>query len=320
MAEEHWKKFPPKPIQDENSINCTGSHYFQSKNCKQCFEVSEAEDSKFLWLVVRGIKDTYDVSNWGGNMSLCYECCNVGEGVSGIKFGQEGGDGSLNAEYCKLMSGGSNLFGCVSITKANYVIFNKQYSKEEYEFMREKIVKHMNEMPYVDKKGNVYKYGEFFPIEISAVSYNESIANKFLQLSREEIISQGYKYQEQENREYEITMKSAEIPDHIKDAANSILNEVIECEKCQKGFRIIPMELNFLRDRNYPLPRECPFCRIQGKYNEWIKDLRLIPRVCDKCALILRPNLPRRKRLLFIAKNAGRRSTFKACVVIYIYI
>ena len=35
LAEEHWKKFPPKPEQKEFSVNSTGSHVFSAKNCKQ---------------------------------------------------------------------------------------------------------------------------------------------------------------------------------------------------------------------------------------------------------------------------------------------
>jgi formylmethanofuran dehydrogenase subunit E len=43
------------------------------------------------------------------------------------------------------------------------------------------------------------------------------------------------------------------------------------------------MELSFLRNMNLPLPRRCPFCRINEKFNQWVKNLRVIPRICDKC-------------------------------------
>jgi len=48
-----------------------------------------------------------------------------------------------------------------------HCILNKQYSKEEYEALAPKIIQHMNDMPYTDKKGRVYKYGEFFPTELA---------------------------------------------------------------------------------------------------------------------------------------------------------
>jgi len=282
-AEEHWKTMPPKPVEDEMTINCTGSHVFQSKNCKQCFEVVGAEDSKFLFLIPNPpIKDCYDISSWGDNLSLSYECCNVGEQASGLKFCNESGLGLVNAEYCKL-STGLNHFGCVSVKKGDYVILNKRYEKDEYFKLREKIIQHMNEMPYTDKAGRVYKYGEFFPIELSPYAYNETIASNFFTLSEAEAESNGFRWRKPEAHKHDTTMRAEDFPDHIKYAPDSILNEAIKCSKCERGFRIIPMELKFLRERNLPLPRECPFCRIEEKFNQWVKNLRLIPRVCDKC-------------------------------------
>ena len=58
----------------------------------------------------------------------------------------------------------------------SYCILNKQYTKEEYEALVSKIIEQMNTMPYVDKNGVTYKYGEFFPIELSPFGYNETVA------------------------------------------------------------------------------------------------------------------------------------------------
>ncbi|MBI2609660.1 hypothetical protein HYW53_00595 [Candidatus Giovannonibacteria bacterium] len=284
LAEDHWKLFPPKPVEEEMSVNSSGSHFFQSKNCQQCFEVVGAEDSKFLFLMPNPpIKDCYDISSWGDNLSLSYECSNVGEQASGLKFCNESGLGLVNAEYCKLSTGGSNHFGCVSVKKGDYIILNKRYEKEEYEKLRLKIIQHMSEMPYVDKKGRIYKYGEFFPIELSPFAYNETIASNFFPMSKEEVEANGYKWKEPEIKTYSVTIPAENLPDHIKDAPDSILDEVIGCNKCERGFRVIPMELKFLRERNLPLPRQCPFCRIQEKFNIWVRNLRLIERICDKC-------------------------------------
>ncbi len=48
----------------------------------------------------------------------------------------------------------------------------------------EKIIKHMNEMPYRDKTGKEYRYGEFFPPEFSPFAYNETMAFDFFPLKR----------------------------------------------------------------------------------------------------------------------------------------
>jgi hypothetical protein len=247
LVKEHWKKFPPKPRWDEFTTNVSGNYVFDSKNCKECFEVIGAEDSKYLLLVSNPpIKDCYDISSWGNNISLSCECSNVGENASDIKFSEESGLNLYRTEYCKLSAGGHDHFGCVSVKKGEYCILNKQYKKEEYEELKEKIIKHMNDVPYVDKKGRVYKYGEFFPVEMSPFAYNETVAFRFSPLQKEQAVSKGFEWRDEEEKEYAITKKAEDIPDHIKDVPDDILKEIIGCGKCGKGYKIIKMELDFL--------------------------------------------------------------------------
>ncbi|TSC75126.1 MAG: Uncharacterized protein G01um101430_627 [Parcubacteria group bacterium Gr01-1014_30] len=304
LAEEHWKKFPPKPNQDDFSVNSIGSYVNQAKNCKQCFEVVGAEDSKYLlMLYVPPIKDCYDVSSWGNNISLFYECCNCGENSSSLRFSYGSGIDLYDADYCYQSLGGSNQFGCVSTRKGEYMIFNKRYSKEDYEKLREKIIAHMQEMPYTDKKGRVYKYGEFFPPELSPFAYNETLAQNFFTLSEAEAESKGFRWRELEKKEYQITMKAADLPDHIKDIGDDILKEVISCQKCGRGYKIIQMELDFLRKMNLPLSRECPFCRINDKLELWVKNLRVFDRVCSKCGARFQTHYPKEEVSYILCKK-----------------
>ncbi|MBI4094521.1 MAG: hypothetical protein HY436_01805 [Candidatus Liptonbacteria bacterium] len=284
LAEAHWRKLPPRPKYDDFSTNCTGSYVFESKNCKECFEVTGAEDSKYIFMIgLKPVKDTYDFSSWGNNASLCYECSVAGENISHLRFCQESGLNLHSAEYCKLSTGGSYHFGCVSMKKGDYCILNKRYAEEEFHELRKKIIEHMNTMPYVDKKGRKYPYGEFFPIERSPFPYNDTVAQRFFPLSKEGVTAQGWQWREPDIREYTITKPARDLPDHIKDAPDSVLQEVLGCGTCPRGFKIIPMELDFLRKMNLPLPRRCPFCRINEKFDIWVKNLRVIPRTCSKC-------------------------------------
>ena len=88
------------------------------------------------------------------------------------------------------------------------------------------------------------------------------------------------------------TKKSDDLPDHIKDVDGEILNEVIECKSCKKGFKIIKSELEFLRNMSFPLPRECPFCRIQEKFNLWVKHFKLYKRICSQCGTEFETHYP----------------------------
>ena len=283
-AFEFWKQFPPKPIHDNLSVNYTGSAVFESKNCKECYDVGGCEDCKYVMMLWRKPqKNCYDVCSFGYAIENVYEGGVVGEYASNIRFGQESGIHLMDTEYTKLSLGGANHFGCVSVRKGENVIFNKEYSKEDFAALREKIIAHMYEMPYVDKKGNIYTYGEFFPLELSPFPYNKTFGQLFYPRTKEEILAFGSTFMEEEKREYASTLMAKDIPDQIKDVEDSILKEVIECEECGKGFKLIDMELRFYRQKNLPVPRRCPFCRIHKKLLRWVDKLTLKDRTCALC-------------------------------------
>lgn len=195
--------------------------------------------------------------------------------------------GGHNNEYCDTCKMGENLFGCVGLSSKSYCILNKQYAKEEYFEMVEKIKKHMDEMPYVDKNGRVYKYGEYFPIEISQVAYNETLAIEQFPLTKQEALAQGYEWRDIESKDYKHTVTRSEIPNNIKDVNDDILQEIIECPnqgdqnfQCTGAFRIVPDELQFYRQKKLPLPRLCPNCRHYERL-KYRNPMKLYKRSCS---------------------------------------
>jgi hypothetical protein len=154
------------------------------------------------------------------------------------------------------------------LRKKSYCILNKQYSKDEYQELVLKIKQHMSDMPYMDKKGRVYKYGEFFPIEFSPWAYNESIAQEYFPLTREKIIEAGYRWREPDNKNYQPTILVGNFPEDITEVLDSLVDEVFECshkgecnQGCTKAFRITQNELQFYRKIRVPIPLLCPACR-----------------------------------------------------------
>jgi len=248
-----------------HSKNCTGHNIDKSKNCKDCFDIyNGAEDSRYAVHSLE-MKNNYDVY---GNYKteLFYEGVdnNVGmNNFSGITVYS-----SNNCSYCFTCQSSSNLFGCIGLTGKEYCILNKQYTKKEYEKLMPKIIQQMNNAPYVDKKGRAYKYGEFFPIEISPWAYNETIAQEYFPLTKEEALEKGYSWREKRERNFTVDIKSENLPEDIKDIGEEILGKVIECghrgecnDQCTEAFKIILDELFFYQKMNLPLPRLCPNCR-----------------------------------------------------------
>ncbi|KKU15904.1 hypothetical protein A3I34_01305 [Candidatus Jorgensenbacteria bacterium RIFCSPLOWO2_02_FULL_45_12] len=302
-----------KGIYDKFCVNSTGNYIFNSKNIKECFETSFAEDGKYLFLIADNpTKDSYDIASWGNNMARCCDSVNIGENVSDIKFCDESGINLISAEYCRASTGGKNHFGCVSVKKGEFCVLNKRYSESEYRFLREKIIKYMDDMPYTDKKGNVYKYGELFPPEFTGFPYNDSFASLFFPKTKEAAEKEGFIWTEKEKRTYDITKKANELPDHIKDTGESILKEVIECSACGKGYRIIETELSFLKKMNLPIPRECPMCRIMEKVHRWIEDInycQTVERKCAKCGVSFKTTLTEKNAPIIYCNGCYARET-----------
>jgi hypothetical protein len=126
----------------------------------------------------------------------------------------------------------------------------------------------MNDMPYIDSLGRIYKYGEFFPSELSPFCYNETIAQEYFPLTKEQAKGQGYKWKDKEEKNYNIDILSKDLSDNIKDVNDDIIGKVIGCEhngtcnhKCTEAYKLIPEELLFYKRMNLPLPRLCPNCR-----------------------------------------------------------
>jgi len=227
---EHLK-YPKKYMFGRKNVNATGEYIYNSKDVKNSFDVLDGENLKYCQFIgfKPGTTDSYDFTVFGINSRLVYETAIAGRGLNRIKFCYSVWPDCRNLEYCMECHSSSDLFGCIGLKHKQYCILNKQYSKKEYEVLVAKIKKQINEMPYLDKKDRIYKYGEFFPIELSPFAYNETTAREYFPLSKEEIIKQGYTWYDKTKAEYKLTIKAANLPDGIADTDNNILKEVIQC-------------------------------------------------------------------------------------------
>lgn len=266
FKKEFWDfslKFPRKFANIVNSVDSTGDELRNNKKVVNSYNVFDSENIKYGYRSVRA-NDSMDVNH--SYATLAYEHALAGsENSQNIKFIIDGDAALNNVEYVDFCKSSSNLFACISLKNKQYCILNKQYTKDEYFSMVEKIKEHMNDMPYIDKKGNIYKYGEFFPTELCPFGYNESVINDHFPLTKEEIIERGYNYKEKTDNKYTITLKASDIPDDIKDIDDSILNEVIECAQSGKAFKITPFELQLYKRMNIPIPHLHPDERYKNR-------------------------------------------------------
>ena len=258
------------------SEDCTGDMIENCKNVKHSFNIWGCENLKYSAFLMNTNKDTYDVTV-SGRGERTYELVTSGGGNFDTKFCHRarGGQDMEYVDACKA----DHLFGCVGIGGGEYCIFNKQYSKEDFEVLKKKIIEHMKTVPYTDIKGRTYFYGEYFPAELSSCCYNESAAIEEFPLTKEEALALGFKWRDKENKEHATTTTASFLPRDIKDVTEEVCKEIVLCEhegvcadQCTRGFRIIPEELQFYKRMNIPLPHLCPNCRYykrRKRRNPW---------------------------------------------------
>jgi len=300
-AQDVWLKTPHRFSSIIKSVNATGCYITESKNTRDAFWADKCEDSKYL-NVAASLKDCYDCSAFGWG-ELCYEVCHSG-GVNYSKFcgfmfaGSIDNVASENLEYCLATPTSSNCFGCCNMKHQEYCILNKRYSKDDYQALVAKIKQQMAQMPYTDKKGRQYKYGEFFPAELSPFGYNETTANDYYPLTKERAVEQGFNWSDYEpDIKYEFS--DYQIPDDISEVGDDILEKVLKCEVSGKAYRIIPMELQFYRKMGLPIPRRSPLQRHRDRLNQLLPP-KLFARTCQKCqAPIQTPYSPDRPEIVY---------------------
>ena len=270
---------PHRYAQIYKSVNSDGDDLSECRNVHSSFTSRQTEDSKFLFFITTHSKDCYDSCFQGFNAEKVYELAH-GFGGNNVAFGVRNFD-NQDTHYNEECHNCKDIFGCEGLRKKQYCILNEQYTKEEYEELLPKIIEHMK---------TIGEYGEFFSPELSPFAYNESIAQEYFPLSKEQVEEKGYVWKELEERNYKITLRTNDIPDSIKYISEDISGEILECahkgecmEQCTEAYKIVAEEFKFYKRMNLPLPRLCPNCRHYARLK--IRNpLRLWERgcMCDK--------------------------------------
>ncbi|MBI4239911.1 hypothetical protein HY620_02905 [Candidatus Uhrbacteria bacterium] len=261
------KRVPTKYGSVNVAENSTGNDIMNVKNCINCFETYSAENCKNLFLAGWNLKDAQSTDHTGHGAELVYDSLGIFGGCSRIRHSYFC-SGSYELWYSALCKASNNLFGCFGLRHKSFCILNKQYTEKEYNELVPKIIEHMKSLPYSGADDCTYTFGDYFPPELSPFCYNESVAQEYYPLTKEDVLTLGYRWKDREASEKNATLSSADIPADIKNTDDSILAHVIACEhagscpeQCTLAFKIVPQELEFYRKTNLPPPRFCPNCR-----------------------------------------------------------
>lgn len=264
------KLIPQRSFFGSHNNNVSGNHIYKAHNIHHSFDVKSGENSKFCFTVRKAI-DSYDIS-FTTDLEECYQSLTIDNGTR--VMGSQNIVNSHDIYYSEYCDSSNNLFGCYGLQKKSYCILNKQYSKEEYIMLKNKIVEQM-------KKEK--EWGNFFPIFMSPFAYNEAIVNEYMPLSKEEALAQGFKWKENiPSTKGQGTIKNENLPKNPEEYSDKLLSEIITCENCEKNYKLINREINFYKKNKLSLPAKCFNCRHEARMSK--RNLRnLWNGNCAKC-------------------------------------
>jgi len=205
-------------------------------------------------------------------MELCYEGAMIGTNAYNVHFSSLCIWQVTDLAYCIDCYASSDCFLCFGLRHSKFAILNKTYPEAEYRQLRARVVESM----LADGS-----YGEFFPIEFSQFGYNESTAQQWFPLSREQALASGWKWQDNlPGTRGKETLPS--VPDTIDEVDARITNEILACTCCAKNYKIILPEFEFYQRRGIPLPDRCFECRRQARASKR-NPRHFWQRFCEQC-------------------------------------
>jgi hypothetical protein len=241
--------------------NVTGDTTENSSNCKNVYLTYDSENIKNSIRVVKS-KDVASVFGVGPNGELLYQDLTCSLGTTNTQFSINI-SGSTNVQYSYYCANCQDVFGCIGLKNAKYCILNKQYGKEEYFTLLAKIRDHMVAEPYTDTIGRIYKFGDFFPFEISPFAYNETVAFDYRVFGKDKAGEYGFSWKDRQKSNYSANTEPNTLPNDF--TAETAKNLVVACNfgslLCSSVFRYSEAEIAFYIKHSLPLPPHCPMCR-----------------------------------------------------------
>jgi len=278
----NFKKFISNKIYkssyNKNCENSSGDYLLNSKNVQDSYDLFFSENCKYCSNSTK-LTDCYDYESCAGPSELGLELNGTMQCYHNL-FGLI--TWWRNLYYCDHATDCNDCFGCVWTRNKQYCIFNKKYSKEDYEKIVPQIIEHMK---------TTGEWGEFFPSTISPFAYNETLAQDYYPLDKKQATEKWFKWMD---KEYPINIpegmariEAKDLPalkKLNKDLEKKILNTAIICEDSWKPYRITQQELNFYKKNNLPIPQKHPNIRYIERMN--LRNPRkLYDKKCDKCEI-----------------------------------
>ncbi|MDD5026623.1 MAG: hypothetical protein PHH13_04610 [Candidatus Peribacteraceae bacterium] len=271
----HALAYPHKCLEGVQNDTVSGNYINNSKNIRSGYIIEHSRDCAYI-NDCQKCTDCMDMDGWGGTgAQLVYEGQTVGEGANNVAFCNYTFTGASDIYYSDLcLNNCHNLFGCFGLHKKQYCILNKQYTQKEYEILVPKIIARM-------RAGG--EWGQFSPVKDSPYGYNETAAQHFFPLTKEQALSRGFPWKEEEEKSLPgKRIEMHKVPRISDDIEDTICDAVLTCSDSGKLFKIQKLELAFYRTMGLPIPSYHPDIRYRRRHLPR-NPRKLWKRPCMKC-------------------------------------
>jgi hypothetical protein len=164
-----------------------------------------------------------------------------------------------------------------------YYIFNKPYSPEKYEQLKNRIIQHMKQTG---------EYGQFFPGYFAANPYDESWASMYWPLTEEEQQKYGFRLQPVHAQRIPTYKDVSSIIEDSMMADESVAREIYWDDQAKRPFQIQKTDIAFAQQLGVPLPYTHYARRLQENF-KWIPFSGTMRTVsCGKCHVEIKTGWP----------------------------
>ena len=295
--------------------NSSGDWLLDCKDCENCYFIDNgvACSNCGLGLDIRDCMDCWAVA-YGSQKSMENQTCLRG-GFNMVANFSNDCSSCLYIDNCQNCQ---DCFGCIGLKNKKHCIFNKQYSTEEYETLKAKLIEHLKKTK---------EWAQFFPFWMSTFPYNTTVADFYypnkaeeyqalLKVS-EELWPPGEKYQRdylwmtQEEREKE-EEKVVSPPDSLFEVKKNeeVLSAVYTDAVKQDPYKIMGRELAFYQKMKMPLPDRS----FRTRYRERLKRYnprKLHARQCQRCRKDLDTTFPPDSPYIVFCEECFRNSNIQ---------
>ncbi len=103
----------------------------------------------------------------------------------------------------------------------------------------------------------IFDWSEFLPPSLSPFGYNETVAQDYFHLTKEEALRKGFSWKDDDSA-IQFQGSKYVLQDTIQEESEEVCKAVLHCEITGKPYKVIAQEFDLCKKMKIPISRLCP--------------------------------------------------------------